>query len=850
MKKRRSITHKITCLLLTFSLLSFLLTGVIGAAGLYAMKHISGDNGRELGRSAANSAEQALEKAACRQLLTVAMEKAAYIEERFQETAAYVHGIAAQAEAIYAEPEKYPDRQVPLPVKGSTELAAQLIRSEKLENPSEQQLQEILKLGNLQDLLVQYNANNDMVSSVHLATKSGWVIVADYIAGNKYAEGSDTPLTIEAEERQWFQRAAQAGQGQIVYTDVMEDIHNGGQCIIAVQPVFHDGELVAVAGVGSYLETVNEAVLSTIIGETGYAFLVNRDGRVMVSCKEDGETAADAERNPDLRAGENEALARAVTDVLFGESGLERLTLDGKEVYLAYAPLTELGWGFFTVMEVEEVIASARDGEEQILKLSETAALRQDRTIRTMMTVFAAILAVFALTVSGAGMLFGRRIAEPVRRLTRDVKKIDGGKLDYCIRVDTGDEIEELGNAFNSMTAQIKSYVDNLALATAEKERIRTELQFASRLQADMLPEYKTAFPDRKEFTLAASMTPAKSVGGDFYDFFLSDREHLVLVVADVSGKGVPAALFMVIARTMIRSHITAAKTLAGAVEKINDLLCDNNKNGMFVTAWFGVLNLTDGALTYVNAGHCRPLIRRGDGSWEYLTEQGGFVLGGMEGVKYEQTSIHLAPGELLFQYTDGVTEANDEEGALYGEARLKQCLSDGSAAVPEDVLTHVWEQVCGFQGKAEQFDDITMLAVCYNGGPCICYRGKADIEALPGVTASVEDILARYAFSTADTYKVLVAVDEIYSNICYYSKATETTIFCEADEKEIKIIFTDDGVPYNPLEKPDPDVSAQARERLVGGLGIYMVKKTMDQVSYEYEYVQERNCLTIVKEK
>ncbi len=819
-------------------------------AGLYAMKNLSGESGRELGQLAAASAEQALEKNVNEQLLTLVTEKAVYIEERFREVAACVHGIAAQAEAIYANPEGYPDREVQPPVKGVTELAVQLIRSERLAEPSEEQRREILKLGNLQDLLMQYNANNDMIASVHLATGSGWVMVADYISDSKFAEGSDVPSTIEVKERQWFQRAMMAGQGQVVYTDVMEDYHSGGDCVICVQPVFCRGELVAVAGAGFYLNNVNEAVLNTAVGETGYAFLVNQNGQVIMSSRTEGETAVRQGEAEDLREGENEALSQVVTDVLFGESGLKALTLDGKRVYLAYAPLAELHWGFFTVMDAEEAVAPARAGQRQILELSEGVARRQDKAISNMLILYGAVLAVSAMAVSAAGMMFGRHIAEPVRRLTEDVKKIDGGSLDYRIRIHTGDEMEELGTAFNNMTAQIQIYVDNLARITAEKERVRTELQFAARLQADMLPDCKTAFPDREEFTLAASMTPAKSVGGDFYDFFLLDREHLALVVADVSGKGVPAALFMVTAKTVIRSQIKAGENLAETVERINNLLCADNRSGMFVTAWFGILDLTDGTLSYVNAGHCRPLLCRGDGGCEYLTEPGGFVLAGMYGMTYRQTSVRLRPGDLLFQYTDGVTEANSEEGAMYGEARLEQCLSEGTPGNPEEALELVWAKVAGFQGKAEQFDDITMLAVEYNGDIGTFRTESPAVENLPKLLSFAEEALARHAFDATDTYKVLVALDEIYSNICSYSGATEAAVSCEVSDAEARLRFTDDGRPYNPLENPDPNVEAEAEERPIGGLGFYMVKKTMDQVAYKYDRVRKQNCLVIVKKR
>lgn len=850
MKRKYTITHKITFLLLILSLSALLLAGAVSAAGLYTMKGISGENSRQLGETAASDAEKALEQAAGEQLFTLATEKAVYIEERFREVAACVHGVAAQAKAIYENPENYPDRETALPIKGSRELAAQMIWSKRLAQPTEEQLAEVLKLGNLQDMLVQYNANNDMLSSVHLATASGWVLVADYTAANKYDEDADMPYTIEAQERQWYQLARIIGEGQVAYTDVMEDIHGGGDCIICAEPVYYQGELVAVAGAGSYLNTVNEAVLGTTIGETGYAFLVNADGQIMVSPKKEGETAAGAEKDFDLREGKNEALSMAVTEVLFGESGLQQLTLDGREVYLAYAPLNELGWGFLTVMDVEEILAPARESREQILLLSEEAAEKQDAAIYTMLAVFAGILGLCALAVVLTGMGFGRRIASPIRRLTEDVAKIGGGSLDYRIQLHTGDEIEELGNAFNRMTAQIESYIENLANATAEKERIRTELKLAARLQSDMLPEGENPFSEREEFTLCASMTPAKEVGGDFYDFFFTDKNHLAIIVADVSGKGVPAAFFMVVAKIMLRSHITTPETLAKAMEETNDLLCANNKNNMFVTVWAGILDLRDGSLTYVNAGHCRPLISRDKGSYRYLKELGGFVLAGMEGMHYTQTTIRLSPGDTLFQYSDGVTEANDEQGGLYGEDRLEAFVNEHREQMPGELAASVWQDIQSFQGQAEQFDDITMLALRYNGDIRTIRIEPPELGSVQQVTDFVEGCLQEHCFPVGDRVKMLVAVDEIYSNICRYSGAKKAAVSCLVQGGRAKITFTDNGVPYNPLEKPDPDVTAGAEERPIGGLGIYMVKKTMDVVTYEYEYTEKQNRLCIMKER
>lgn len=796
-------------------------------------------------------------------LQEIAVEKAAYIEEKFVTVETYVLGIASLATDIYDNPERYPDRPVELPLQDSEELAAQLLWSAALVDSGEDgtiqpqippATEELLKLGNVQDLLVQYNAHNDMVSSTYIATESGWMIQADYISFSKYGE-DNVPMPYEAAERQWYRWGRDGIPGEVIYTEVIRDIHEGGDCIVCASPVCHDGQVVAVAGVGSYLSTVNNAVLDTVIGEGGYAFLVNEKGQVMVSGRAEGETAACAEQAVDLRESENEQLARAASRMTLGWSESMRLTLDGREVYLAYAPLNRLGWSFVTVMDVEEVIAPAWAGQEMILSLTDEAALRQNQAIRRILAVFVAALLTATVFVSLFGTLFSRKITEPIRRLTGQVAQIDGGNLDRRIHITTGDEVEDLGNAFNDMTAQLQSYMANLASATAEKERIRTEIQLASQLQADMLPDAKGAFADRTEFQLAASMTPAKGVGGDFYDFFLLDENHLALVMADVSGKGVPAALFMVVSRTLIRSCITGDIALEQAVEEINDRLCSNNKNGMFVTAWLGVLTLSTGDLDFVNAGHCRPLIRQKDGTCRFESTLSGFVLAGMDGLSYRQGHIRLLPGDTLLLYTDGVTEATSLLKELYGEDRLEAVVERQREFTPEKLLKTVWEDVDYFQRGAEQFDDITMLALTYLGTGFLEKTGIPDMECIGEFTKFVVDELEEKGVSVKTIMKLRMTIDEIYSNICYYSGALEITLGVRVTEEKdresgktavrtVVMFFEDDGIPYNPLDRPDPDVEELLEKRQEGGLGIYLVKKRMDRVTYEY--IDGKNRLTV----
>lgn len=282
--------------------------------------------------------------------------------------------------------------------------------------------------------------------------------------------------------------------------------------------------------------------------------------------------------------------------------------------------------------------------------------------------------------------------------------------------IHTGDEVENLSHALKRMERDINGYIENLTHVTAEKERIGAELSVATHIQASMLPCIFPAFPNRREFDIYATMTPAKEVGGDFYDFFLVDDDHLAVVIADVSGKGVPAALFMVIAKTLIKDHTQSGKPPEEVFTEVNRQLCEANDENLFVTAWMGVLEISTGKLVYVNAGHNPPVIGRKNGETEFLRSRPSFVLAGLDFTKYRAGSLELMPGDLLYLYTDGVTEAMNTAQELYGEERLKRTLDANVSAAPEEIFKAVKKDLDDFVADAPQFDDITMLAMRYLG--------------------------------------------------------------------------------------------------------------------------------------
>lgn len=242
------------------------------------------------------------------------------------------------------------------------------------------------------------------------------------------------------------------------------------------------------------------------------------------------------------------------------------------------------------------------------------------------------------------------------------------------------------------------------------------DLSLATRIQADMLPNVFPAFPDRKEFDIYASMNPAKEVGGDFYDFFFLDESHLGIVMADVSGKGVPAALFMMISMTLIKNNALSGKSPAKVLEDTNNQICANNKEEMFVTAWFGILDIKNGGLVAANAGHEFPMVKHANGNYEVFKDKHGLVIGGMEGIKYAEYEMQLDPGSLLFLYTDGVPEATNSQNELFGIERTVNVLNENPERMPEEVLKAVSDAVGEFVAEAPQFDDLTMLCIRYNG--------------------------------------------------------------------------------------------------------------------------------------
>ena len=418
-------------------------------------------------------------------------------------------------------------------------------------------------------------------------------------------------------------------------------------------------------------------------------------------------------------------------------------------------------------------------------------------------------------------------------------------------KIKNRDELGLLAKSVEKMSVDMKGYISDLTHATAEKERIGAELNVATKIQAEMLPRIFPPFDNHCEIELYATMNPAKEVGGDFYDFFMVDDDRFAVVVADVSGKGVGAALFMVVAKTLLKDASYRFKTPAEIFWHVNNILCENNESGLFVTAWMGILELSTGRLQFANAGHTMPLLKS-ENEVKFLKSKPNLMLAAMELTPYQNHEIKMNVGDRLFVYTDGVTEATNDKNELYGENRLLETMKMAKGKSPKEVLDFVRKDIDKFVDNAPQFDDITMLEMIV--------RSKSGEKKLlemklTGEEKNMEAVNAFvHAFMPSDctsqiVNKIDLAVGEIFVNIAHYAynpSVGEAWISASFINNVLTVIFKDNGTPFNPIAKEDPDITLSAEERDIGGLGIFLTKQFMDSVDYEYK--DGLNVLTIKK--
>ena len=554
------------------------------------------------------------------------------------------------------------------------------------------------------------------------------------------------------------------------------------------------------------------------VGTSGFVAVCNPEFKLVINNEYKGEHISTIGINPP-----EEMLAKKTATKLY-KSNIINAATEYSESYMYVFKFVE---GYCIIAAMPEV----------------EATFMRDASIYT--AVFMQII-IFAALFVFIFILVKRVIINNLKKVNDTLGKITGGDLNVTVDVRANEEFASLSDDINSTVSTLKRYIAEAAA------RIDKELEYAKQIQLSALP---TNFPNGEDYSIYAQMVAAKEVGGDFYDYYKLNENTVAFLVADVSGKGIPAAMFMMTAKTIIKDLFESGMAVNDIFTKANQKLCENNESGMFVTAWMGVLDIPSGKMQFANAGHNPPLLKRADGSFEYLKTRAGFVLAGMEGVRYRVGELTLCAGDRLFLYTDGVPEATNTQNKLYGEDRLIQFMNQNSNEEATALLPDLKNNIDQFVGEAPQFDDITMLMFDYKykkgGEQTSSMIFPAKTESLAEVLSFVEQALEKYECSLKIQTAISIAIEEVFVNVAHYAYEkddgkVELNISFDEQTRNITFQMIDEGVQFDPLKKADPDITLSAEDRKIGGLGIFITKKTMDSINYAYE--NGKNILTMVK--
>ncbi len=624
--------------------------------------------------------------------------------------------IADYATKLYANPDINNRMVVPTPdMCTDGEPVSYLVYDEGIDPSDYDIADEVGLLANLSDMM-KSTYDRTIIDACYIGTESGFTIFADNAPSAKV--GSDgKALTYPARQRPWYIEAK--ARGDVFFTDIIPDNYTGEYGVICSCPVYDpSGKLKAVIGVDLFIDSMIEQINNSE-KDGSFMFVVNSDGHVIVSPKSEGLFAVKPEDEAaDLRSMRNENLAAVIDTALKENTGVREIEVDGVIYYMCGAPIPTMDWAFISAVSKDVTRQPTVMLQEGYRSITEEATAKYNESLSNAKSAIIMILVVILLLAVINGNILAKRIVRPLNRMSKQVTEINGDNLDFIKDKSfyTDDEIEVLADAFLGLTNRTKSYINEITHITAEKERISAELNVATQIQADMLPRIFPPFPDRKEFDLYATMDPAKEVGGDFYDFFLTDDDHLALVMADVSGKGVPAALFMVIAKTLIKNRAQMGGTPSEILRDVNDTLCEGNEAELFVTVWLAILDIKTGVGIAANAGHEHPILCHKGGEFELVKYRHSPAVATMEGLSFKEHEFTLAPGDTLFVYTDGVPEAVNLDDEGFGYERLLSVLNRSKNADIKAITENVAAGIEEFRGGTEQFDDITMLCLKYYG--------------------------------------------------------------------------------------------------------------------------------------
>ena len=568
----------------------------------------------------------------------------------------------------------------------------------------------LANLGPMMEEIVR--GNEGYTFDCYISLPSGATLAMDNMSAGKYENG--IIKSYDCRTRPWYKGAVESG-GAFFSTPTDTFFYDHREIVFGM-PVYLDNELVAVLEGAMELEVLNQKLSERNIGQSGFSIIVNNRGELIYSPTSDGELAM-KEEPYDVRKSAEEDMAAIIDSALEKDTGFSEVTLNGEKYYAAYAPVETLRGAMIMFISSEELETPTRQLMTEMHQISEDLSASYLKlelsTVAIMLIVMASLT--FAAQIIVASHL--RKTLQPLNLMSEKIGNMAGTdsvfEMENAFR--TGDEVELLARTFEDYSKRSREYLRKIVDMTSERERSAAELSAASQIQTAMLPKTTGPIYDIDEFEIYGQMLPAKEVGGDLYDYFLIDDDLLAVVIGDVSGKGIPASLFMALVKNTVQSQLMYDSTDLGAVmERVNQILIQESVKSMFVTLWVGVLHIKSGELRFVNAGHCLAAICRRGSIFTIEKDEHSPIAGAFSSAVFKENKTKLSPEETIYLYTDGVTEAHDETGKMFGTQGLLDALNEDTSLSPEQLDETVRVRIRGFTNDAEVFDDLTTVCIRY----------------------------------------------------------------------------------------------------------------------------------------
>ena len=621
-----------------------------------------------------------------------------------------------QVEDVLKNPSNYPARTLEPPrAENEGKYVLQFVCPENYDKNNPGVTERLSRIANLEPMMREIVRGNDgYTMDCFVALPDGAALADDNLSAGKIDENGNVK-SYNATTRDWFKGAVE--KGDIYFSeDIMSHFYKIRELTWGL-PVYIDGELVVVLNGSSPMTALEKKLNERNIGDTGFSVLISDKGHIVYSPKAGGELAQDEDNTNDIRVTANPSLASVVTKAVNQETGFSGVTLDGEDYYVAYAPVDTIGWTLMMFISEGELERDSIALQSKLSDASDNTLDEFDKYVKINAAVLLIGLFIVVLIIAHVISVRTKKALKPISTMTEEVKKMDSENMIFEMKEEyrTDNEIEVLAESFSDLSVRLDSSVREILKRTAKEERMNAEIDAASRIQLAMLPSLSESITSRKEFDIYANMVPAKHVGGDLYDFFLIDDNHLGIVVGDVSGKGISAALFMVLAKNTIQNQLmTYGTDVVTAVTEANKLLIRDNAAHLFVTAWIGVLTLDTGVLRFVDAGHELAAVSKGGKEFAVKMDNHSLVLGMLDRAEYMLNEVQLEDGDTIYLFTDGIVEAKNTDGELFKKERMLEALNKNPNLSPEELDKVVRDSVDMFVGDAEQFDDITSLVIRY----------------------------------------------------------------------------------------------------------------------------------------